>query len=283
MARFYAAAFVTAMCLMARSASAVSSQAKSAISISSTDRGQLRRSKSQGASFISTLKFEHKLRVCNAYPYAYPMDIYLGKNKLTASPLAYKKCEEFSPTLKAGDKLDFKVGDSSAGSFSVSELPNNDAVLVLVIYRHDTLSTAVSFESHVFSNLINSQIAVLDAYRGATKATPRIQDVSDAKTNRNEELRYDSVVAVNQGLYEVVLQGNDGETKAKHDLVALNRESYVVIRCGVEAEQGPSYPQELMIFPHSDPGALSGAAFFAPARVLLTAVAISLLTLASTA
>merc|ERR1719160_1053435 len=201
------------------------------------------------------------------------MDIYLGKNKLTASPLAYKKCEEFSPTLKAGDKLDFKVGDSSAGSFSVSELPNNDAVMLLVIYRHDTLSTAVSFESHVFSNLINSQIAVLDAYRGAAKSTPRIQDVSEAKTQRNEELRYDSVVAVNPGLYEVVLQNAEGESKAKQQLVAVNRESYVVIRCGVEAQQGQSYPQELMVFPHSDKAAIEGAAapksiFFALAIAL---------------
>lgn len=214
-----------------------------------------------GASFISSLEFKHKLRVCNAYPYQYPMDIYLGKEKLTTEPMAYKNCGEFDKPLKAGDKLDFKVGDSSAGSFSVAELPSNDATLVLVIFRHDTLSTAVSFESHVFSNLINSQIAVLDAYRGAAKATPRIRDVSEAKTDRNEELRYDSVVAVNPGVYEVVLQSVEGESKAKQELVALNRESYVVVRCGVETVQGQSYPQELMVYPHSDPKALTGAAF----------------------
>jgi len=40
--------------------------------------------------------------------------------------------------LKAVDKLEFKVGDSSAGTFAVSDLPNNDAVLLLVIHRHDT-------------------------------------------------------------------------------------------------------------------------------------------------
>merc|ERR1719498_1873176 len=195
------------------------------------------------------------------------MDIFLGKEKLSTKPIAYKQCEEFSPALKAGDKIDFKVGDSSAGSFSVSELPNNDAVMLLVIYRHDTLSTAVSFESHVFSNLINSQIAVLDAYRGAAKSTPRIQDVSEAKTQRNEELRYDSVVAVNPGLYEVVLQNAEGESKAKQQLVAVNRESYVVIRCGVEAQQGQSYPQELMVFPHSDPRVFEGSA--APKTIAL--------------
>ena len=35
--------------------------------------------------------------------------------------------------MKAGDKLEFRVGDANAGTFSVSDLPNNDAVLVLVI------------------------------------------------------------------------------------------------------------------------------------------------------
>merc|ERR550514_428592 len=117
--------------------------------------------------------------------------------------MVYKKCGEFTPKLKAGDKIDFKVGDSSAGSFSVSELPSNDAVMLLVIYRHDTHSTAVQFESHVFSNLVNSQIAVLDTHKGAAKSEPRIQDTSNAKTQRSEELRFDSVVAVNPGHYEV--------------------------------------------------------------------------------
>merc|ERR1719408_251431 len=87
-----------------------------------------------GKSFISTLQFKHVLRVCNAYPYTYPMDIYLGKEKLTESSMAYKSCDEFTEPLNAGDKFDFRVGDSSAGSFSLVELPNNDAVLLLVIY-----------------------------------------------------------------------------------------------------------------------------------------------------
>merc|ERR1719269_397031 len=107
--------------------------------------------------------------------------------------MPYKKCGEFHPQLKAGDKIDFKVDDSaSAGSFSISELPSNDATLVLVIYRHDTISTGVSFESHVFSNLLNAQVAVIDTYRGAAKAFPRIKDAkAGAKQEaRSEELRY---------------------------------------------------------------------------------------------
>jgi len=213
--------------------------------------------------FVRALEFKHRLRVCNAYPYAAALDVYHGhEQKLTEDvPMHYKTCKDFVAPLKSGDKLEFKVGDASAGTFSVSDLPNNDAVLLLVIHRHDTLSTAVSFESHVFANLMNAQVAVIDTFKGVAKATPTIMDAAqNGKPSRTEELRYDSVVAVNPGLYEVDLTGTDGKVKSKSQLVALNRESYVVIRCGVEAQQGPSYPQELLIFPQSDPASLKGAA-----------------------
>merc|ERR1719247_4107482 len=118
--------------------------------------------------------------------------------------------------LQSGDKLEFKVGDASAGTFAVADLPNNDAVLLLVIHRHDQLSTAVSFESHVFANLLNAQVAVIDTYKGAAQSTPRIKDREDAKNSaRSEDLRYSSIVAVNPGIYEVELDGTDGAVKSK--------------------------------------------------------------------
>jgi len=153
--------------------------------------------------------------------------------------------------------LEFKVGDANAGTFSVSELPSNDAVLFLAIYRHDTLSTAVSFESHVFANLLNAQIAVIDTYKGAKKASLRIQDHQTSQAARSEELRYDSVVAVNPGQYEAVLADNSGKVEASTQLVTLNRESYVVLRVGVEAKEGQSFPQELIVFPQSDASMLA--------------------------
>jgi len=236
----------------------------SASAITTDQTSKQLRQQHAGASFISSLQFTHVLRVCNAYPFAHPLDVYIGKEKLTDSPMPYKKCGEFRPTLKAGDKIDFKVDDtSSAGSFSVAELPSNDATLVLVIYRHDTISTGVAFESHVFSNLLNAQVAVVDTYKGAAKAIPRIQDIQkhhDPKHQvRSEELRFDSVMAVNPGMYQVTLEGADGKVAAKHDLVAVEKESYMVMRVGLESEGGQSYPQEIMIFPQSDPSQFSGA------------------------
>jgi len=226
-------------------------------------------------SFVKALEFKHRLRICNAYPSTAAIDVYKGKgDKLNGdASMPYKTCNDFVTPLKSGDKLEFKIGDANAGTFSISDLPNNDAVLFLVIHRHDTLSTAVSFDSHVFANLLNAQVAIIDTYKGAAKSEPRIMDAAGAgKNSRSEELRFESVVAVNPGEYEVALVGSDGKTKAKNSLVALNRESYIVLRTGVEAKQGPSYPQELVVYPKLDPSVLHSAA--APRMMILSILAI---------
>lgn len=229
--------------------------------------------------FVRALEFQHSLRVCNAYPQAAELDVIRGKNeKLTGeSPMPYKSCRDFKTSLKDGDKLEFKVGDLTAGTFAISELPSNDAVLMLVIHRHDVASSAVAFESHVFSNLQNAQVAVIDTFKGKAKASARILDEettdSKNKQSRSEELRYDSVVALNPGKYEVLLAGEDGETKAKDALVALNHESYVVLRTGVESADGKGYPQELVVYPQSDPSMVHSGAFSAsPFALLILAV-----------
>lgn len=230
-----------------------------ATGIKEQSSGSLRRAE----GFVRALEFKHQLRVCNAYPYSAALDVYRGTaEKLTSdAPMHYKTCKDFVSPLKSGDKLEFKVGDASAGTFSVSDLPNNDAVLLLVIHRHDTLSTAVSFQSHVFANLLNPQVAIIDTYKGKAMSTPKISDAdAKAKTSRSEDLRYDSIVAVNPGLYNVELADADGHSKGKSQLVALNHESYVIFRTGVEAQQGPAYPQELVIYPNSDAAALHSAA-----------------------
>jgi len=215
----------------------------------------------KAGGFVKSLEFQHRLRVCNAYPYAASLDVIRSKDKMTDSPMPYKSCQDFTSPLKSGDKLEFKVGDASAGTFAVNDLPQNDAVLLLVIHRHDQVSTAVSFESHVFANLQNPQVAIIDTYKGAAQSTPRIKDTKDAKHEvRSEELRYSSIVAVNPGIYKVELEGSDNKVKSTSQLVAVNRESYVVLRVGVESKSGPAYPQELVVYPNTDPSTLQGGA-----------------------
>eukprot|EP00397_Hematodinium_sp_SG-2012_P053486 GEMP01063894.1.p1 GENE.GEMP01063894.1~~GEMP01063894.1.p1 ORF type:complete len:276 (+),score=39.74 GEMP01063894.1:89-829(+) len=211
-----------------------------------------------GGSFIRSMDFKHRLRVCNAYPYESALDIVRATEVLTDRPMKYKECRDFSMPLKAGDRLDFKVGSANVGTFLVNELPNNDAVMLLVIRRHDTRSSTASFESHVFANLLNAQITVIDAFKGAAKSAMKIQDRVDAKAVRSEGLRYNSVVAVNPGQYDVVLTEN-GRIKSASPLVAVNREAYVVLRVGVESEQGKAYPQEIVVFPQSDKSLLASA------------------------
>jgi len=236
-------------------------------------QGTALRSDSKG--FVKALEFKHRLRVCNAYPYSASLDVFRSKDKLTDAPMSYKSCKDFMAPLKAGDKLEFKIGDASAGTFSVADLPNNDAVLLLIIHRHDQVSTAVSFESHVFANLMNAQVAVIDTYKGSQKSSPRIKDRAIAtKDSRSEELRFSSIVAVNPGIYEVELDGADGEIKSKAELVALNRESYVVLRTGVESRTGQSFPQELLIYPNSDPASLKSGAATTSAALLAFAVSV---------
>lgn len=246
-------------------------------------------------SFVRALEFKHQLRVCNVFASGAAVHIYRSKEvRLTSDePMPYKACRDFRSPLKAGDKLEFHVGDASAGTFSVSDLPNNDAVLLLIVHRHDVVSTAVAFESHIFAaRLATAQVAIIDTYRGAARSTTRIMDAdqshlvsmqvaqgSRAKT-RAEELRYNSVVAVNQGIYEVELDSLDGKVEAKSQLVALNHESYVVLRTGLEAREGSSYPQELVIYPNSNPGPLlhNGVARSCVIPVVALTVALAVVT-----
>jgi len=234
------------------------------------DTGSLRSNKKAGG-FVRALEFKHRLRVCNAYPYSAALDVYQGESvKLTSdAPMHYRTCKDFLKTLKSGDKLEFKVGDASAGTFAVSDLPQNDAVLLLVIHRHDTVSTAVSFESHVFANLKNAEVVVMDTYKRNLHSKVSIKDALKGSKARAEELRYDSVVAINPGQYQVELMGANGKSAAKSSFVALNRENYVIIRTGIEAQQGPAFPQELLIYPNSDVESLHGAATVAKASVAL--------------
>eukprot|EP00971_Amphidinium_carterae_P057189 1130757-Amphidinium_carterae.1 len=44
------------------------------------------------------------------------------------------------------------------------------------------------------------------------------------------------------------------------DFVALARESYVVLRVGVEAHEGPSFPEELVVYPETDKSLLRSSA-----------------------
>jgi len=227
-----------------------------------------------GGGYLSrrSSAFLYRVRVCNAFPYKKPLDVYLGKEQLTDSPIEYKGCADLSVPLTVGAKLEFKADGAQAGSFAVTELPTVDSLLLLVIHKADYASTAVAFESHIFASLLNAQIAVIDTYKsdpngkqGAGESLS-IEDhpaTVTGQTNvtiRSEPLSYNSVVALEQGYYVVRLSSADGTEVNSAPLVALNKESYVVLRVGVLSPAGTvSYPEELLVYPQFDASRLSGA------------------------
>jgi hypothetical protein len=264
--------------------------------------------------------WKYRLRVCNAYPNVENMDIYhrhsekrdiyrrrAGQKITGDAPLAYKACGDFLLPMKAGDQLEFKVepGDCqmdscqlSAGMFQISDLPNNDALMLLVVQRHDTLTNAVAFKSHVFANLLNAQVAVIDAYKGAARGKTVIMGAPSRsllkKLGRdapapNETLRFNGVVAIRPGEWKVALMDGLGGEVEEKDFVALNRESYVVMRTGVEAQHDQPWAQSLVVYPIEDPKALTatgdrnrgGAAELRPAQttVLLVLMATAMASL----
>lgn len=191
---------------------------------------------------------EHKLRICNAFPFSAAVAIYSGKTLITKDkPLAYKTCADYNVALRIDDKLNFIIGDNDAGTFSVSELPRGDSMLLLVVHRNDAKSTIASFASHTFEETDKPQIAVIDTYTGTSNNKLEIRTKDTA-----ELLHFGRVINVKPDAYFVRLVSHKNETHADDTLVAETRRNYVVMRVGIEAELGPSFPEELVVFPKKD-------------------------------
>lgn len=203
---------------------------------------------SSPTSFIRAMDFTHNLRVCNAYPFDAGLEVVRAEQELTDAAMPYKTCRDFNVKLKVGDRIDFKIGSVSAGTFAIQELPQNDAVLLLIIHRHDTATTTAAFASHVFSNVQTAQITTIDTYKGASTAVMKIEDPKHAESTRSEQLKFDSVVALNPGEYRIVME-QEGKPKASSTLMANQGEAYVVLRVGLDAQEGHKYPPELVVFP----------------------------------
>jgi len=204
------------------------------------------------------------LRICNAYPYS------AGGVNVLGSTLKYKACNDFTKTMHAGDQVDFYTAASVeaknaggkpelanlVGSFEVSEVPKNDALLLLVIQPHDSASTGVKFQSHVFVNSEDAQVALLDAFvtSGPAADAVTIADLKESDPTyapRTEQLKFNTVVAVNPGSYEVFVP--EEESKTKKTLDVTDGTKYSVIRVGVRSGSGVTdaieYSEDLIVYP----------------------------------
>eukprot|EP00418_Pyrodinium_bahamense_P075247 CAMPEP_0179064738 /NCGR_PEP_ID=MMETSP0796-20121207/28099_1 /TAXON_ID=73915 /ORGANISM="Pyrodinium bahamense, Strain pbaha01" /LENGTH=270 /DNA_ID=CAMNT_0020761687 /DNA_START=185 /DNA_END=994 /DNA_ORIENTATION=+ len=229
------------------------------------------------------------LIICNAYAYPMALDVFNAntQQKLTQTgPLEYKACSDYRMPMQEGDRLDFKAGDVSVGIFRATGIPKSRASLLLIPHRRDPNSLTVAFESHAFADIRSPQIAVVDTYSGKEVGKVKIMDDDSeaankrkedmSKQHRVEELRFNSVVALGAGKYQVLLQGVD-----KKDIVTMplqvsdQQAKYVVMRTGVQAGstgtlgQNYSFPQELVLYEQRNLG-------FWAARPHLAAVAVTL-------
>mmetsp|Transcript_127825 Transcript_127825/g.343050 ORF Transcript_127825/g.343050 Transcript_127825/m.343050 type:complete len:265 (+) Transcript_127825:59-853(+) len=192
----------------------------------------------------------HSLMICNAYASPKSLDVYsLTKEmKLTVEPLPYKGCREMSLDLEEGERLDFKAGGLSVGTFHCTGLPRTSAKLLLVPHRHSISALAASFASHAYSDSPGSaQLAVVDAYSGSAAGGVQIHQGRKRSKGGEEVLKPGTVVALTSGEYQVELA--DGEDKALITVpVTVGAETkHVALRVGVEG----SYSQELVVFPNA--------------------------------
>eukprot|EP00933_Yihiella_yeosuensis_P019174 TRINITY_DN15550_c0_g2_i1.p1 TRINITY_DN15550_c0_g2~~TRINITY_DN15550_c0_g2_i1.p1 ORF type:complete len:267 (+),score=63.68 TRINITY_DN15550_c0_g2_i1:87-887(+) len=197
-------------------------------------------------SFVSELKFTQKLRICNGFPSQGALQLFIGKTEMQGKyPLRYKECRDYTDTIREGDRIEFKSGVIDVGAFTLSDLPDHDAILLLVIYQRD--GRAAAFKSHTFAPTRQAQVAVLDAYDGATYGEPVVMDLDGSKIKRRQALMYDTAMAISQGSYEVALRTRQSASEAKTPFNVLEGEAYVVLRTG---SQG-SYDQDVVVFPKS--------------------------------
>lgn len=230
------------------------------------------------------------LIVCNAYAHKEPLDVFRARSMKKANmegPISYKNCQGLVVSLAEGDRLDFKAGDLDVGTFFVKGLPTRKSTLLLVPRRRSSDTMAVTFQSHAFLELDATQVAVVDAYSGAGADVVKIMDAPQEKKAsygkksaqslvqmRLETLRYNSIVALGPGRYNVGLGPASmvalSETEQQKGIgffqamIVGSRQKYVVMRVGVQDDTSTSalYPEELVVFPKSQ-GALVRPGVFA--------------------
>jgi hypothetical protein len=175
-------------------------------------------------------------------------------------------------TLKNGDRIDFNVEEGVGGTFEVDAIPDNDAVLLLVLERRDASSSLVAFQSFAFpkNKLDTAQVAIIDTLKSEAKApqetvTLNMQDHVQVDPSgkptisqrvRLEELGMNRVYAVQAGDYDTDIQrvgGNQTQHVAMRNVHLRAGQDYVFLRTGTNDPSG----QDLVVFPGDGAAALS--------------------------
>lgn len=221
-----------------------------------------------------TGKAEQRLRVCNAYAFAAPLELTHVRSNARLGSLKYKACADYTLRLEEDDELDFKAAGDDVGTFAISKLPRTSGILLLIVQQRAAgPARGASFTSHAFEADLpgSAQVAVIDTYSGSKAKLNKVTIYDPAETNvtlrKYEDLPLNSVMFINPGHYQVALPSAgpppaSGAGAAGATLAAEAQASYVVLRVGRGGgpqEKGVAFPEELVVFPEAG-GARSAAA-----------------------
>lgn len=232
---------------------------------------------------VQPMEYDQRLLVCNAFV----SDLDNGPIRLRKDgddvfdekdAIVYPECRYAPVTVRKGDKLDFATTDGSAGgTFEVTDLPEEDAMLLLVLQNGINASFPITSQSFTFPlhNMGKAQLAVVDATAG-TSGKAQLRIIKDLPTKAEEELNFNEVYEIETGNYSVSLHGmvlegavHDLPHEAemgKHSSEVLELQAdqdYVILRTGSQSHE------MLVTFPRNR----SGCTISRPSYLLAAAAA----------
>ncbi|CAK0857765.1 unnamed protein product, partial [Prorocentrum cordatum] len=183
---------------------------------------------------VQDVGVQHNLTVCNAYAESKPLSVYTvnQKAKLTEEPLQYKACKEIVLELADNERIDFKLGGLSVGTFHVGNLPFAPTSLLLVPYRKGNSTMAATFYSHAFSVAQeNAQVAVVDTFDGTATGVLKIAQ-GKGRAKESAQLKPGTAVSLTPGAYQISMDDANSKTMKTVSLSATDGGKHVVMRVG---------------------------------------------------
>lgn len=210
---------------------------------------------SSGSSHIlEPLHVNQRFLFCNAYTSDSVAIVRRHDHALFDAGVPFKACRYSSTSIKTHDKLQFDLaGVGAEGTFEVGALPDDDAVLLLVIERRDVNSTMIGFQSFALPSSDSdhdAQLAVIDTFRGSTvSAHLKMADhvgKGKAVSKRVELLNFNRVYSVEEGAYDASVEFKTSDAFGKI-LHLKKKEHYIIMRTGDDGKFG----QSLVVFPEA--------------------------------
>lgn len=195
----------------------------------------------------------HAVRICNAYAgdgsFLVSHATKVGEKEMAEAlgNLPYKSCKDFDVRMRRGDRFSFTAASASEpGIFAVSAVPRDKAVMLLIAQRRSPRSGSMVFQSHVYSETDEAQVAVIDTCQDCQQDRAFLQERSSNQTLLSSELlEFGSVASVLPGRYEVSLQSVDMKEVSTKRADVQQARNYVVFRVG----GGANRTSEVVVFP----------------------------------